>query len=237
MVVNKPPGMVVHPARGHWSGTLAGALQFRFGPTLSAAGGLNRPGIVHRLDRDTSGVILVARNDVAHAKLAKQFAARSIEKEYFALVVGSPPCDRDIIDCPIGFHPHMREKMAIRRDDADSRPAQTFYEVLERFDGFAARQLLPKTGRTHQIRVHLNHVGCPVLCDRQYGGRSQITRGEIRRDPADELVLLDRQALHARRLRFLHPATGEPMKSRPRSRPTSPQCSQNSCGNIGGEGL
>jgi 23S rRNA pseudouridine1911/1915/1917 synthase len=211
-VVNKPPGMVVHPARGHWSGTLAGALQFRFGPTLSASGGESRPGIVHRLDRDTSGVILVARNDRAHAKLAEQFASRSIEKEYFALVLGSPQRDCDIIDCPIGFHPHVRQMMAIRRHDRESRPAQTFYQVLERFEGFAAVTLLPKTGRTHQIRVHLNHIGCPVLCDRQYGGRSRITRGEIRRDPSDAVVLLERQALHARRLRFLHPASGEPLE-------------------------
>jgi 23S rRNA pseudouridine1911/1915/1917 synthase len=211
-VVNKPPGMVVHPARGHWSGTLASALQFHFGPTLSATGGASRPGIVHRLDRDTSGVILVARNDQAHAKLAQQFATRSIEKEYFALVSGSPQRDSDIIDCPIGFHPHVRQMMAIRRDDRQSRPAQTFYEVLERFDGFAALRLLPKTGRTHQIRVHLNHVGCPVLCDRQYGGRSQITRGEIRHDPDDATVLLGRQALHARRLRFFHPVTRAPLE-------------------------
>jgi 23S rRNA pseudouridine1911/1915/1917 synthase len=208
VVVNKPPHMVVHPARGHWSGTLASALQFRFGPTLSAAGGLNRPGIVHRLDRDTSGVILVARNDIAHAKLAKQFASRQIEKEYFALTAGVPDRDRDIIDLPIGFHPRVREMMAVRRDDAEARPAVTFYEVLERFEGFAAVKLLPKTGRTHQIRVHLHHIGCPVLCDKQYGGRSQITRGEIRRtDDAD--VLLERQALHARRLRFTHPTTGQ----------------------------
>jgi 23S rRNA pseudouridine1911/1915/1917 synthase len=207
VVVNKPPGMVVHPARGHWSGTLASALQFHFGATLSAAGGLNRPGIVHRLDRDTSGAILVARTDLAHAKLSKQFASRSIEKEYFALVSGSPPYDRDVIDCPIGFHPHVREKMAVRHDGAQTRPAQTFYETLERFEGFSAVAARPKTGRTHQIRVHLNHIGCPVLCDRQYGGRRQITRGDIRRDPADELVLLDRQALHARRLRFVHPFT------------------------------
>jgi 23S rRNA pseudouridine1911/1915/1917 synthase len=212
VAVNKPPGMVVHPARGHWSGTLASALQFHFGPSLSAVGGLSRPGIVHRLDRDTSGVILVARTDQAHSALAKQFAARSIEKEYFALVAGSPMHDRDLIDCPIGFHPHVREKMAIRRDDADSRPAQTFYEVLERFDGFAALKLLPKTGRTHQIRVHLHHIGCPVLCDRQYGGRAKITRGDIRRQAGDELVLLDRQALHARRLRFAHPETGQSME-------------------------
>ena len=211
-VVNKPPGMVVHPARGHWSGTLASALQFHFGPTLSTSGGVSRPGIVHRLDRDTSGVILVARNEQAHAKLARQFATRSIEKEYFALVCGCPQRDRDFIDCPIGFHPHVREMMAIRHHDSESRPAQTFYEVLERFVGFAAVKLLPKTGRTHQIRVHLNHIGCPVLCDRQYGGRSRITRGEIRRDPADATVLLERQALHARRLRFLHPATNEPLE-------------------------
>jgi 23S rRNA pseudouridine1911/1915/1917 synthase len=209
VVVNKPADMVVHPARGHWAGTLAGALQFRYGQTLSAAGGLNRPGIVHRLDRDTSGAILVARNDVSHSKLAKQFAARTIEKEYFALVVGSPPCDRDIIDCPIGFHPHVREKMAIRHEGGETRPAQTFYETLERFKGFAAVSAQPKTGRTHQIRVHLNHLGCPVLCDKQYGGRSEITRGEIRRDPSDETVILDRQALHARRLRFTHPTTGK----------------------------
>ncbi|MEN6450105.1 MAG: RluA family pseudouridine synthase [Thermoguttaceae bacterium] len=212
VVVNKPPGMVVHPARGHWSGTLASALQFRFGPTLSAAGGLSRPGIVHRLDRDTSGVILIARSDRSHVALARQFEKRSIEKEYFALVAGQPPLDRDLIDCPIGFHPHVREMMAIRHHDPESRPAQTFYEVIERFDGFAAVRLLPKTGRTHQIRVHLDHIGCPVLCDRQYGGRSRITRGEIRRDATDELVLLDRQALHARRLRFQHPITGESME-------------------------
>ncbi len=209
VVVNKPPGMVVHPARGHWSGTLASALQFHFGPSLSTTGGASRPGIVHRLDRDTSGAILVARTDIAHTKLAKQFAGRSIEKEYFALVSGRPQRDSDVIDCPIGFHPHVREKMAIRHDGGESRPAQTFYEVQERFDGFAAMKLKPKTGRTHQIRVHLHHIGCPVLCDRQYGNRSRITRGEIRRDPTDETVLLERQALHARRLKFRHPATDE----------------------------
>ncbi|NLF09800.1 MAG: RluA family pseudouridine synthase [Pirellulaceae bacterium] len=211
-VINKPPGMVVHPARGHWSGTLASALQFRYGTTLSAAGGISRPGIVHRLDRDTSGAILIARDDRTHALLSRQFADRLIEKEYFALVCGRPSRDRDLIDCPIGFHPRVREKMAIRRDHPESRPAQTFYEVLERFDGFAAVRALPKTGRTHQIRVHLNHAGFPVLCDRQYGGRRRITRGEIRRDPNDATVLLERQALHARRLRFTHPDTGEPIE-------------------------
>ena len=210
--INKPPGMVVHPARGHWSGTLASALQYHFGPELSSSGGPTRPGIVHRLDRDTSGVILVARTDQAHTKLAAQFADRSIEKEYFALVAGSPNLDRDFIEQAIGAHPHKREKMAVRTGDSSCRSAQTFYEVLERFDGFAAVKLLPKTGRTHQLRVHLDHIGCPVLCDRQYGGRSKITRGEIRRDPEDTLVLLQRQALHARRLKFTHPHNGQPLE-------------------------
>lgn len=208
VLVNKPPGMVVHPARGHWSGTLAGALQFHFGGKLSTVGGPTRPGIVHRLDRDTSGVILVAKNDMAHSKLALQFQSRAIEKEYFALVAGTPDRDRDVIDSPIGFHPQQREKMAIRRDDPLSRSAHTFYEVVERFDGFAALAVHPKTGRTHQIRVHLGHIGCPVLCDRHYGGRAQITRGDIRRNASDNTVILDRQALHARRLRFTHPETG-----------------------------
>jgi 23S rRNA pseudouridine1911/1915/1917 synthase len=208
VVINKPPGMVVHPARGHWSGTLASALQYHFGNSLSTTGGPSRPGIVHRLDRDTSGAILVAKSDMSHSKLALQFQERSIEKEYFAIVVGSPDRDRDVIDSPIGMHPQHREKMAIRRDDAASRPARTFYEIVERFDGFAALAVRPKTGRTHQIRVHLDHIGCPILCDRQYGGRAEITRGEIRRDPTDTTVLLDRQALHARRLHFTHPATG-----------------------------
>ena len=208
-VVNKPPGMVVHPARGHWSGTLASALQFHFGPTLSAAGGLSRPGIVHRLDRDTSGAILVARNDLAHAKLRSSSppvrSRRSISRWSLAV--------RHAI-ATSSTAPSVSIRTSARRwpsatTASKAVPAQTFYETLERFDGFSAVQLQPKTGRTHQIRVHLNHIGCPVLCDRQYGGRSQITRGEIRRDPADELILLDRQALHARRLRFLHPVSGE----------------------------
>ncbi len=212
VVVNKPPGMVVHPARGHWSGTLTSALQFHFGGRLSSAGGPTRPGIVHRLDRDTSGAILVAKHDLAHGKLAAQFRARSIEKDYFVLVSGCPERDRDVIERPIGVHPRQREKMAIRRDGSASRPAETFYEVLERFDGFAAVWASPKTGRTHQIRVHLDHIGCPVLCDRQYGGRARITRGEIRRNLADTEVLLARQALHAQRLRLVHPETGKPLE-------------------------
>lgn len=211
-VVNKPPGMVVHPARGHWSGTLAGAVQYHFGEALSLAGGPTRPGIVHRLDRDTSGAILVARSDLAHHRLARQFHDRTIEKQYFALVAGQMDRDADLIDCPIGIHPQHREKMAIRRHDEQSRPAQTYYETVERFRGFAAVRVSPKTGRTHQIRVHLHHIGCPVLCDRQYGGRAELTLGELSGDPSDSTVLLNRQALHAARLRFLHPAHGRVME-------------------------
>lgn len=209
--INKPPGMVVHPGKGNWRGTLASALQFHF-DRLSSLGGPTRPGIVHRLDRDTSGVIVVAKNDRAHQALADQFEARSVSKEYFAIVVGRPDRDRDLIDLPIGFHPHQREKMAVRSNDPASRAAQTFYEVIERFDGFSSVRILPKTGRTHQIRVHLAAIGCPVLCDRAYGGRARLTRGELCRLPGDEELLLDRQALHARRLALVHPDTGQPLE-------------------------
>ncbi len=204
-VINKPPGMVVHPARGHWKGTLVSALQYHF-DHLSQIGGPSRPGVVHRLDRDTSGVIVVAKDDLAHRRLAAQFEQREVHKEYFAIVSGSPDRDRDFVDQPIGRHPTQREKMAILRQP-QSREAVSFYEVLERFDGFTTMRIVPRTGRTHQIRVHLSSIGCPVLCDRAYGGRRRITLGEIcRRD--DETVLLDRQALHARKLMLRHPRTG-----------------------------
>jgi 23S rRNA pseudouridine1911/1915/1917 synthase len=205
--INKPAGMVVHPAKGHWKGTLTSALQFHF-DKLSGAGGPTRPGIVHRLDRDTSGVLVVAKTDQAHFALAEQFESRSTEKEYLAITVGVPDRDRDIIDQPIGIHPYQREKMAIRRDHPTSRPAQTYYEVVERFAEFAAVKLLPKTGRTHQIRVHLAHIGCPVLCDKLYSGRDRITRGELMRNPDDREVILARQALHASRLALVHPVSG-----------------------------
>jgi 23S rRNA pseudouridine1911/1915/1917 synthase len=220
IVVDKPPGMVVHPAKGHWAGTLASALAHHFG-TLSTRGGPTRPGIVHRLDRDTSGVIAVAKNDQAHDALAAQFKSRDVEKQYLAIVAGMPRMDRDVIDEPIGDHPTHREKKAIHREDPNARPAVTEYEVLERFAGYAFVLARPQTGRTHQIRLHLTHIGCPVLCDRLYGGRARITELElIPRDrmPHDAAsndalsqLILERQALHAHRLAFNHPTTGERM--------------------------
>jgi 23S rRNA pseudouridine1911/1915/1917 synthase len=216
-VVNKPPGMVVHPARGHWSGTLASALVNHFGQ-LSQYGGAIRPGIVHRLDRDTSGVMVIAKNDAAHMILAEQFQNRTVEKEYLAIVLGSPDRDRDIIDFPIASHPSQREKMALVADHATSRAAQTFYQVEERFRGFALVRCFPKTGRTHQIRLHLTTLRSPVLCDKLYGGRARLTLEELRnmcriKNLAADLpashVVLDRQALHANILRIDHPTTGE----------------------------
>lgn len=211
LAINKPPGMVVHPAKGHWAGTLTSALAYRF-RELSSLGGANRPGIVHRLDRDTSGIILIARHDRAHALLAAQFEQRAIEKEYFAVVRGVPDRDRDIVEQPIGAHPYQREKMAIRKEHPTSRPATTTYEIDERFRGFAALKVFPKTGRTHQIRVHLAHVGHPVLGDRLYAGHATVTMGQLGGSYDDTRVVLDRQALHARRISFQHPSTGQPME-------------------------
>ncbi|MFK7766082.1 MAG: RluA family pseudouridine synthase [Mariniblastus sp.] len=206
VAINKPPAMVVHPAKGHWSGTLTAALAFHF-KQLSSIGGPTRPGIVHRLDRDTSGVILVAKTDQAHVHLSSQFEHRVVEKEYFTIVTPSPDRDRDVIDKPIGAHPYQREKKAIRENHSTSRDAVSFYEVIERFQGFASVLVKPKTGRTHQIRVHMAHVGTAVLCDRLYSGRAMLNQKELTRREADDRLLLDRQALHARRIKFKHPVT------------------------------
>ena len=208
--VNKPAGMVVHPAKGHWSGTLTSALAFHFN-SLSSVGGSARPGIVHRLDRDTSGIIVVAKNNVAHQKLALQFEQRTVEKEYWAIVLGIPDRDEDRCSAPIGPHPHQREKMAVRRDLPTAKEAVTFYKVAERFDRFSLVHAFPKTGRTHQIRIHLAQIGHPVLCDRLYGGRAQLLRGELTGCAEQKEIVLDRQALHARRIAFEHPMSGEPM--------------------------
>ena len=221
--VNKPPGMVVHPAKGNWKGTLAGALKWHLGggraaepvgvdddsaaAGLSTAGGPTRPGIVHRLDRDTSGVIVVARTEEAHHRLAKQFEQRTVEKTYLAITQGEPRFDRDEIDLPIGIHPYQRERMAIRRDHPTSRPAVTRYEVLERYGVAALVRVMPRTGRTHQIRVHMAAIGCPVLSDGLYSGRTAVDPALLGR-PAGP-PLLKRQALHASRIALDHPQSRE----------------------------
>ena len=214
VVVNKASDMVVHPSRGHWSGTLASALSYHF-QQLSSVGGPTRPGIVHRLDRDTTGVILVARHDRAHQVLASQFEARTIKKEYLAIVHGRPDHDRDVIRAPIGPHAQHRTRMAVRREGRGVRDAETFYEVVSEHERFSVVRAKPRTGRTHQIRVHLAHVGCAVLCDRLYSHSSQATREELSGLPGIEdaaQVALARQALHASSISCQHPVTGEKMK-------------------------
>jgi 23S rRNA pseudouridine1911/1915/1917 synthase len=216
-VVDKPAGMVVHPAKGNWKGTLAGALKWHLEargghpaePGLSTAGGPTRPGIVHRLDRDTSGVIVVARTEAAHHALSRQFEHRTVEKTYLAITQGQPQLDRDEIALPIGIHPYQRERMAVRKDHPTSRDAVTRYEVVERFRGAALVRVTPKTGRTHQIRVHLAAIGCPVLSDGLYSGRTLIEPPLFGLPPGPPL--LERQALHAARLAFAHPVSGAPL--------------------------
>jgi 23S rRNA pseudouridine1911/1915/1917 synthase len=214
-VVNKPHGMVTHPARGNWRGTLVNALQFHY-DTLSELAGAHRPGIVHRLDRDTTGLLVVVKDELTHRRLALQFEQREVRKEYLALVQGVPQRDSDYIEQTIGFHPTCREKMAIRSPEDGGKEAVTFYEVVERLRGFALVRCKPMTGRTHQIRVHLTHIGHPILADKLYSGRDRITLADLlgperRTDPTastSDTVLLHRQALHAHRLRFRHPLTG-----------------------------
>lgn len=213
VVVNKPPGMVTHPAKGHWSGTLVNALQFHF-DTLSTVAGENRPGIVHRLDRDTSGLLIVAKDDQVHKLLAAQFEGRTIRKEYLAIVKGEPSRDSDYVEKPIGPHPTDREKMAIRPIEDGAKEAVTFYEVLERFRGYALVRCLPRTGRTHQIRIHMAHIGHPIVADKMYSGRAKLTVGEVfgADAPEEDQVLIERQALHAHRLEFENPRTAERLK-------------------------
>jgi 23S rRNA pseudouridine1911/1915/1917 synthase len=192
VVVNKAAGMSVHPGAGRSSGTLVNALLHHFS-RLSQAGGEDRPGIVHRLDKDTSGVLVVARHDAAHRNLAAQFAGREVEKIYICLVEGNVKRDEGRIDRPIARDPIRRTRMTSRL--STGRPASTEYRVLRRYRGFTLLEVRIGTGRTHQIRVHLSSIGHPVAGDRLYGARG----GE------------DRFFLHARRIRFRQPSTGAPL--------------------------
>ncbi|MBI2919495.1 MAG: RluA family pseudouridine synthase [Planctomycetes bacterium] len=217
VVVNKPPHFVVHPAAGHWDGTLANALLAHVGHDLPQSDDdIYRPGIVHRLDQDTSGVIVCAKTATAHAFLSKQFQERLLQKEYLAIVEGEPRLDGDWIDAPIGRHPREREKMAVRKD-GDAKEAQTRWEVLERWRGFALVKCYPKTGRTHQIRVHLAHIGHPIVADESYGRRETLYEWELEHAAKPEGLgpqepILARHALHAFALQVMHPATGVEMR-------------------------
>ena len=209
-VINKPADMVVHPAKGNWSGTLVNALQFHFGQ-LSRLNGDYRPGIVHRLDRDTSGVILVAKDEFAHRDLSNQFEHRKVFKEYTAITTGVIDRDSDYIEGKITRHPHDRVKMAVAdEDDDEGKEACSYYEVIERFRGYTLCKINPRTGRTHQIRVHLASIGCPVLADKAYGGRDCLRLSDLvpALAPEADEILMPRQALHASRLRFSHPRLG-----------------------------
>lgn len=206
-VINKPADMVVHPAKGNWSGTLVNALRFHF-RQLSGVNGDYRPGIVHRLDRDTSGVILVAKEEITHRELSAQFEQRKVFKEYLAITQGVLDRDSDYIEGRIGRHPSDRVKMAVMDDEDEiGKDACSYYEVIERFRGFSFCRIQPRTGRTHQIRVHLASVGCPVLADKIYSGRDSLSLSDLvpDLDPQADELLMPRQALHAGRLRFQHP--------------------------------
>lgn len=194
IVVNKPRGMVVHPAPGHARGTLANALLHHC-RDLSGVGGQRRPGIVHRIDKDTSGLLMAAKHDTAHQRLSEQLADHSVIRKYLAVVQGRLPHDRGTIDAPIGRDPRDRKRFAV--DARNGKPAVTHFTVVERFAGHTLVELQLETGRTHQIRVHLHYLGHPLEGDPVYGRR----RG----------ALLDGQALHAFALGFRHPASGEPM--------------------------
>ena len=205
IVVDKPSGMVVHPAYGNPSGTLVNALLYHC-KDLAGINGVLRPGIVHRLDKDTSGVMVVAKDDGAYHHLAKQFKNRTVKKTYRAIVYGKLSGDEGLIDSEIGRHPSERKRMSIRTKKG--RPAITRWRKLEEFDGATLLEIFPQTGRTHQIRVHLSSIGHPILGDPLYGrkGRPGAIYDPVLRECVKRL---NRQALHAQQLEFTHPRTGE----------------------------
>jgi 23S rRNA pseudouridine1911/1915/1917 synthase len=196
LVVNKPQGMVVHPAPGNYTGTLVNALLYHCGDRLSSINGVIRPGIVHRIDKDTSGLLVVAKDDRVHTALAERFAVHDIDRVYDAILCGCPKNDEGTVDAPIGRHPVDRKRMCIT--EHHSRRAVTHYEVIERFAGYSYVKCHLETGRTHQIRVHMASIGHPVAGDPVYG-------------PAKGIPGINGQLLHAGLLGFVHPITGEHM--------------------------
>lgn len=197
LVVNKPKGMVVHPAPGNYDGTLVNALLYHCRGRLSSINGVIRPGIVHRIDKDTSGLLIVAKNDAAHAMLAEQIKAHSFTRIYNAVVYGGFQVEEGVVDAPIGRNPNDRMKMCVIQQN--SRDAVTHYRVLERLAEFTNLELRLETGRTHQIRVHMAYIGHPVAGDPVYGPKKVIAR-------------LGGQCLHARTIGFIHPATKKYME-------------------------
>ena len=197
LVVNKPRGLVVHPAPGNESGTLVNALMYHCKGSLSGINGVIRPGIVHRIDKDTSGLLIVAKNDFSHEKLAMQIKDHSFKRQYRAVVHGNIKDDFGTVDAPIGRSTKYRKKMCVT--DKNSRHAVTHYEVLDRFDGFTYIKVTLETGRTHQIRVHMSYIGHPVAGDPVYGPKNGVTK-------------LNGQCLHAGLIGFIHPRDGRYME-------------------------
>lgn len=210
IVINKQANLIVHPARGYKTGTLVNALVHYTNNQLSAGSHYYRPGIVHRLDRNTTGVIIVAKNDLAQSNLAQQFQDRKTKKTYIALVHGAPDLDADRIRNRLGVHPTVREKFAVRPDCG--KEAITVYHVIERFRGFALLEIEILTGRTHQIRVHMSHIKHPIVGDDMYGGKVIYPWQVMNETACEQEPLMGRTALHAWKLEINHPKTGELMK-------------------------